>query len=101
MKKQKQSALTDLGFLENISTPYKREWTIEKARVFLEYLKSLPFGTPFKATQIAESAKLVGMSNQSMAPFLKELKVANQKGWSLEKYFEAGRPFRPGKQVVK
>jgi len=85
---------TKLDFVMNIQRPVKRGFTLEKAYVFVEALKKMDV---FKA---AEMAKKVGLSEFACSLFFKELKIAGEKEYTLERYMREGRPFRSGKKVL-
>lgn len=85
---------TSLDFIGTVQCPTKKGWTLEQAYKMVVYLrKNLK-------TNYTELSKLCGISTSGCQFMFKELKQANQAGYTLEVYFAKGRPFRYGKKKL-
>lgn len=95
MKAQKRGeCVTDLRFLLTLPTLQSRTaWTLEQAQLLLSRLKG--------GASLKQLAKMVRHSHSGTRAFVKELIEAANKGYTLEGYFAAGRPFSPGKKEAK
>lgn len=81
----------DLQFLLE-PAPSKRGWDFKKARKLVSMLK--------QRRRIEDIAKQVGYSVVGIKAFIMELKRAAKAKYTLNKYFDKGRPLRPGKKVI-
>ena len=92
---EKEDGETDLSFVADL-VPMRESniWTIERFKLLLSLLKS-----GITREEIAKKLELC--SAGYISALLRELRIAGEKGYSLEAYLKAGRPFSPGKRVVK
>lgn len=82
---------TRLGFILDLPEK-KKGWSLDKARTAVKLLQ--------KQATTKEIAKAVGLSDFGVTQFVKELRKAAEKGYTLEAYFKAGRPLHPAKAKV-
>lgn len=89
-----------LDFITNVFTAKKQGWTPEIAiKLTVCIQKQMKMGSGFKFDSKLAS-KATGMSGSGCLFFLKELRQAQARGWTIEQYFAKGRPFRYGKKVL-
>lgn len=89
-----------LDFIKNVYTATRPGWCPETAIKLTSCIqKDMKNGSGFKF-DAAKASKVTGMSKSGCLFFLKELKQAAAKKWTIEQYFAKGRPFRYGKKVL-
>ena len=99
MKKKKRMYRprgTDLTFIQNLVTFRFRRggyWNLETFTKVVELLKA--------GADKDEVAKQMGKNRGAINAAISELRQAGENGYTLEKYLEAGRPYRPGAKEIE
>lgn len=90
---------TSLSFVTRVTLGRRGGWTVEKAVTYSEAV--IAAGHVINSQTLKDFKEVTGMSVQACRIFYDELMEAFKRGYSsVEDYFEAGRPLRPGKKEI-